>query len=611
MDTKIEREEKSQPKHRAKKSSKKSNVKKTVAIAVCAVVIAFAAAIVTLLASVPQDVIAAGVYADNINLSGMTKEEAVQAISGHQFFTVENITVAAEGKSYTIPTSSIALGVNAEETAQKAFEIGKSGNKFSDAIDVLVMRFSDKQTDIVPSVDEGALNNLLYEFGKEIHGELVEHNVEIGDETVKVIPGTTGASTDYTKAKEEIFNAISNGRYSNISITMNKQAPADVDVESLSQKIYVEAKNAEFATSAKSAEVVSHVVGIELDKADAQTKVASIKEGGEPVEINIIKTMPDVTKDMLEAKLFNATLGTYSTKYSASNKNRSANLALASDKMNGTVLAPGETFSYNDVVGKRTAANGFKNAPVYENGKSVDGIGGGVCQVSTTLYSAVLHADLKVVSRQNHSLPVSYVPLGQDATVVDGSIDFKFQNDTNYPVKIVSSVNKGVITISLLGTQRDVERTVKLEHKTLSSTAPTVKEIKNPSLPAGTTKVVSKGKTGYVVESTKIVYENGNEVSRVSLGKSKYKMVPEEVEVGTAAANAPAPAETTVSAPASQPVSEPVVQQQVPQTPEKTTAPAQSQTAPEKTTVPEKPSQPVQTSSTLSEIAEDIRENAQ
>ncbi|MCH5185789.1 MAG: VanW family protein [Oscillospiraceae bacterium] len=557
MDTKTERETTAVPKRaRRKKQAKHSGVKRAIAVVVCAFAAAFAASVAALLVAVPEDVVASGVYADNIELSGMSMEEAAAAIAEHDFFETDRISVSAEGNTYEIPTESIELAVDAAQTAKKAFEIGKSGNKLSDAKDVLIMRFSDKQAGIVPSVNTEALNAQLYEFGKQLYGELTEHSVEVGENTVTVTPGKTGASSDYTDAIGQIMDAVSGGKYSDIQITMNKQSPAEVDVDRLYEEIYAEPQDAGFETSAKSASVKSHVVGVELDKDDAHDKVSKIKEGGEPVEIKIIRTMPQITKEMLENKLFNKTLASFSTKYSASNVNRSQNLALAASKMNGTVLAPGEVFSYNDVVGKRTAANGFKNAPVYENGKSVDGIGGGVCQVSTTLYSAVLYADLKIVSRRNHSLPVAYVPLGQDATVVDDAIDFQFENNTNYPIKIVSSAAKGTIDVSIVGTEREKERTVKLEHKTLSRTDPTTKEIKNPDLPAGTTKTVSKGKAGYVVESTKIVYENGAEVSRESLGKSTYKMVPTEVEVGTGQA-APQNSSASQSAPQNAPQSVP------------------------------------------------------
>ena len=127
------------------------------------------------------------------------------------------------------------------------------------------------------------------------------------------------------------------------------------------------------------------------------------------------------------------------------------------------MLAPGEVFSFNDTVGRRSAANGFYTAKEYLNGQTVDGIGGGTCQVSSTLYNAVLYADLSIVSRLNHMFPVGYCPIGQDATVSDSGVDFKFVNSMDYPIKISASTSGYTITVSIIGTQRDDPRTVKIQ----------------------------------------------------------------------------------------------------------------------------------------------------
>ena len=132
--------------------------------------------------------------------------------------------------------------------------------------------------------------------------------------------------------------------------------------------------------------------------------------------------------------------------------------------INEKVLAPGEVFSFNDTVGKRSTANGFYTAPEYANGQTVMGIGGGTCQVSSTLYNAVLYADLSIVYRLNHMFTVNYCPIGQDATVSDSGVDFKFANNTDYPIKISAVTSGGKITVSILGTQRDVPHTVKIEN---------------------------------------------------------------------------------------------------------------------------------------------------
>lgn len=503
------------------------------------------------LAFVPADKIPKGVYVGDLDLSGMTQEAAEEAVNRHTFGTgKKELSVKANGKTAKIEFDRIDLTVDAQTIAQNAFDICHTGNKAADMLQAAALKFSKKQLPVVHKADTLKLDTVLAEFGESIYGKLVQHEVKVSDMSDKVIiiPGNSGCSTNFEKARNEILESVSKLEFDDIAITLEREKPKEIDAKTIADTIYRSPKDAEYSVADGDVSIVPHVVGIELDANDAADKIKSVTEGGSEVEINVIKSMPMITTSDLEAKLFNTTLGSYTTKYNPNAVNRSKNVAVAANKINGYVIAPGAEFSYNDVVGKRTAANGFFNAPVYENGKSVDGIGGGVCQVSTTLYSAVLYSDLEIVSRRNHSMPVSYVPLGQDATVVDGSIDFKFKNNTNYPVKITASASGGKMSVSIQGTKRDVDRTVKLEHVKLSEIPPTSKETQAADLPLGTRVVTSKGKTGYVIKSTKHVYENGVLVESKSLGKSTYKMVPEEVSVGTGAAVAQTPAPAAAAA---------------------------------------------------------------
>ena len=216
----------------------------------------------------------------------------------------------------------------------------------------------------------------------------------------------------------------------------------------------------------------------------------------EPLSVPCISVPAEKTAEVLKSKMFNYILGTYTTTYAAGG-NRGSNVANAARRINGYVVLPGETFSFNNVVGRRSVANGFKPAPEYQNGSTVTGIGGGTCQVSTTLYSAVLYSGLKVDSRRNHSMSVSYVPLGQDATVTDGGIDFKFSNDTEYPVKIESITAGGKLTVKIVGTKPDVERKIKITHTNIG---------------------------GRSVKTTRTVYDmSGNVIKTDNMGVSKYK----------------------------------------------------------------------------------------
>lgn len=161
---------------------------------------------------------------------------------------------------------------------------------------------------------------------------------------------------------------------------------------------------------------------------------------------------------------FSDVLGSKTTYYNSSVKGRTTNIRLATEAINGTVLQPGETFSLNGIVGRRTAAKGYQNAIIFQNGKQVEGLGGGVCQVSSTVYGAVLYADLKVTERSCHQFQVSYTPVSQDAAVYYGSQDFKFVNNTDNPIKIVASAGSGSLSVTIYGTKTS-EKTVTLSSK--------------------------------------------------------------------------------------------------------------------------------------------------
>ncbi len=531
----------------------KSTAVTRVIIVLAAVVAAAGIFTAVCTAMLPKDTIISGVQTEGIDVSGMTLGAAADAISAGDIYKDSSFTVTSGGQSRHISAAEVDLTVDVNATAQKAFDVCKTKNKLADAFKSIKLKFSPEKINPVPSLNSDKLDTILYEFGKQINGELIENSVQIEDDKAVITPGTTGQSPDVSSARSTVINALSEG-ITEIKVDMEKQKPQEFDAESLIQAVHRDAENAQYALENGAAVVKPHVVGVDADAEQAKAAAQKVNKG-EKAEISIKRSMPEITSDMLKSKLYTGTLASYSTKYNKSKVNRSQNVELATRRINGTVLLPGDVFSYNGVVGARTLENGFKNAPVYENGKSVDGIGGGVCQVSTTLYSAVLYADLEVVKRQNHSLTVSYVPLGQDATVVDGAIDFQFKNNMDTPVRIDASASNGTISISLVGTPV-AGKSVKITHETISTKEPTEKVTNDPNLPNGARQITSNGKKGYTVRSTKIVYQDGKEVSRKSLGNSTYKMVPTEVSVGTGAAAAAAPTAAPVAPASAKPAEE-------------------------------------------------------
>lgn len=184
---------------------------------------------------------------------------------------------------------------------------------------------------------------------------------------------------------------------------------------------------------------------------ELQSKIENIEKEKKNIVIDIPVEIIEPKLKAEELRKINRVIGTYTTNFSASDTNRNYNIRLSANSVNKKVVLPGEVFSFNDATGLRNEANGYKESIVIEGNEFVPGIGGGVCQTSTTMYNAVLEAGLQVVARSPHSEPISYVPKGRDAAVSDGSLDFKFKNNTNAPIFITSGTGSSSVTITIYG----------------------------------------------------------------------------------------------------------------------------------------------------------------
>lgn len=413
-------------------------------------------------ATVPKDKIMKRVYIENVNVSGLSREEAVSKLQNANLLGEQNITLKCDGQTFTINGSEVGLVAKIDETVDKAMRYGKTGNVLIDGFANTLQIF--KNHVVVPdaNADEAVLREKIAEFGKQVRGELIEHTLEFGDGVVIASAGHSGFDNNTDTAYQEVLEAIENEQFSDISVTLNTGSPQPLTVEKVDGFVYCDPVDAYFDISNNEVMVIKEVQGRYINKDEVAQLVTQVYEGGPNVNIPYYVSDASVTAEQLQSKLFNATIASYSTSYGSSNWNRRANIAQAASKINGKVLAPGEVFSFNDTVGPRSEANGFYTAKEYVNGETVDGIGGGTCQVSSTLYNAVLYSDLSIVSRTNHMFPVSYCPIGQDATVADSGVDFKFLNSMDYPIKISAVTSGATITVSIIGTQRDDPRTVKI-----------------------------------------------------------------------------------------------------------------------------------------------------
>ena len=208
-------------------------------------------------------------------------------------------------------------------------------------------------------------------------------------------------------------------------------------------------------------------------------------------------------------------------------------MQIATDKIDGTIIAPGKQFSYNKIVGARTIAAGYKEAKVYSNGEVVDGIGGGICQISSTLYDAAVFANLDITERYNHQFLTSYVPAGRDATVAYGSKDLKFVNNRTYPIKIVATVNSGIVKIEIYGIKEDDDMNVSFDVETVSNIPYNIKYVDDSSLENGTEKIKQLGANGIIVNTYKIVTKNNIIVSKELISKDTYNAMDRIILKGT------------------------------------------------------------------------------
>lgn len=263
--------------------------------------------------------------------------------------------------------------------------------------------------------------------------------------------------------------------------------------------------------------------GFELDQAKlVQSVEVALNTDGEAI-LPLNKSKKLITSKELEQ--ITGIESKYSTTFPIDLAKRNHNIRIASQLLNGHILLSGQTLSFNKIVGKRTENNGFELAIVYKNGKKVPGVGGGICQVSTTLYNAALLANLKILQRQNHSMPVGYVPLGRDATVDYDSIDLIIENSQSHPVAIASEYTQGRLTFTILGKNNPSQK-VEIETVVKGIWPPAVQYIEDPALPPGIEKIIDKGGKKASVLTYRIVYENGKKISKQFLGRSYYRGAP-------------------------------------------------------------------------------------
>lgn len=470
------------------------------------------------------------VYIKGIDVSKLTKEEAKEKIEKELVSKLENTVLAEYGEySIEILPEEIGFEYDVKTVVEEAYLYGRTGNIFSNNITILKSNFNDANLDIEYSYNGEKMDKVLENISLEIPNVVQFPSYYIADNKLIITKGVAGNKLNIAKTKEDILNAIEN-HTNNIKLIVEETQAEKIDIEKIYEEIHTEPQNASVTKEPFSVTVEKNGIdfAIAIDKAKEIISNEELNEYTIPLKF----TKPKIKVADLGEDIFGNTLSKFETKYDVTNTNRSTNLELALKKINGTILQPGEIFSFNKVLGERTLANGYKNAAIYSDGELEYGVGGGICQISSTLYNSVVFANLEIVERKNHSMTVNYVDIGRDATVSYGSIDFKFKNSRNYPIKIVATSKSGIATISIKGIMEENEYDVEIVTEILDKVDFKTKYETVNTLISGAEFTKQTGKYGYKVETYKVLSKGGKEISKILLSTDTYKPQVEIIQKG-------------------------------------------------------------------------------
>ncbi len=425
-----------------------------------------------------RDVIYPGIFIDGIHVGDMTMEEAREALSGTHASLEDafSVTVAIGNKTWTLDPSNVPASRDLGNVLEKAYAIGRSNT--TEIHTTMRTPFRERADQAVSLRQSGVNLTTTASYDKEAVRTIV---AEIADYVTR----------DPIDAQIQSFD------YNTRTFRFTESQPGvTIDQELLYQRI---------------------------------TEALDRWEKGITVTVPPIITEPKVTTAQMMDSF--TLIAAYTTK-TTSESNRNTNIRLACEAINGTALMPGDVFSFNDATGQRTTAKGYKSAGAIAAGQSIEEVGGGICQVSSTIFNAVARANLEIISRSPHAWPSTYVNIGEDATVNWPNLDFKFKNNTNSPIFLITYYKDRQMSAEIWGMSLGDGVTIDLDSTIIQTNYPPSepKYVYNPEMEYGLSKTTVKERTGYVVETYKVWYKDGVETSRELMHKSTYKAYQEVIE---------------------------------------------------------------------------------
>lgn len=475
-----------------------------------------------------------------VNLGGMTLEQAEQVlqIATKDTYTKQDMVIKLPGATITLSPAQTGAKLDVAAAAKAAYNYGRTGSRaereaakaqsLTGPYHIALLSYMELDTDYIRQMVEEYCAGFNSEFSESSYEFQGQKPVLSGDgfnadapcQTLLLNPGTSSQNLDVEALYNRVLDSYSfNTFLVEVDNSILGDMPTPLDLDAIFREYCSEPVDARFDPNTK--EVVPEVYGYTFDLEYAKELLAAAEPGtvvGVPMEY--------VEPDLIASDFFADVLSSYETSHTNS-ENRNTNLRLACAAINGYVLLPGDTFDYNQVLGKRTAEAGYKAAGAYANGETVYEIGGGICQVSSTLYYCTLLADLEIVTREAHSYVSNYMPYGMDATVSWNGPDFRFRNNTDYPIRIEAEVSDGYVKVKLVGTDTK-DYYVEMEYEIIGWEAyETVYQEYAPDNEKGYTdgQVLTTPYTGCTVKTYRCRYDKETQelISRDFEARSKYK----------------------------------------------------------------------------------------
>ncbi len=515
--------------------TKKNNHKKInkITVIIISIIFLIIISVIFALMNITNENILNNISIMGIDVSDLSKEEAKTVLNDIINKKInEEIILKKDDYETSITPNQINANFNIENAINEAYNIGKDGNIIANNYNILFTMLFGRNIDCDLQYNTESMDKKISDISAKLPNSVKQSSYYIEGNNLIIVKGKQGVEIKKPDLEEKIINEIKdiNNNSEIIQIPTQDAVPTEINLEKIRNEIYKEAESAYISQNPTTVHPSVDGVDFAISLEEAEKILSEEKE---EYTIPLKITKPEKTLTDLGEEAFPDKIATYSTRYDPSNLNRSNNLSISAKKIDGTILLPGETFSYNQTVGERTIAEGYKEAGAYAGGRVVQDVGGGICQTSSTLYNAALLANLEIVDRSNHQFLTSYVSAGRDATVSWGTIDFQFKNNRTYPIKIEASAKNGVCLMSIYGIKEETEYEVVIQSDVISYIPYKTIYENDSSLEEGKEVVEQSGYKGCKSETYKILKLNGKTVSKTLLSKDTYDAMDRIIKRGT------------------------------------------------------------------------------